>query len=491
MAPLDAPLRVFTLGIGNEVSSAMCEGIARAGNGVCLFAVNAESIAGKCARLVRAGRTPFVEKVTIDWGVPRDHLSYSASSVNFSNQTTTSQTIRLRPPHAIQQSPPKIHDIHAGTRSNIFVILTLKKLNVPKEVTLRGQLDGGGGSFELTVPIRGVQLADSEPGLPLVHTLAASRLIQDLEDNRTPLPLAVGAANEEDIRKAAIVRLGEKYQLASQYTSFVAIDSGGDHARGHRNSEGFRRRWSSSGPPNEENTNAGTGVPGLDDTSPSGLPGVLQNIFSSIIWNTTNTITNRGLPGAWPESPSPSSSASTADSDEGDEGYESAETFSTLSSLEGSAGWSEWSAPPSPRPRPRVSEDAEVQGRRSPQFEPLKLAPEAKRSQHGGSLPTSQPPPAPPPVKTEVVELVRLQLFDGSFQLDDIGSIVGPRAVKEADTLHVDRNVWATALAVAFMTKHMGKQKELLDDLLVKALEFLKVEPDFKKLVTQAIDLII
>lgn len=30
-----SPLRVFTLGIGDSVSSAMCEGIARAGRGAC------------------------------------------------------------------------------------------------------------------------------------------------------------------------------------------------------------------------------------------------------------------------------------------------------------------------------------------------------------------------------------------------------------------------------------------------------------------------
>jgi hypothetical protein len=74
--------------------------------------------------------------------------------------------------------------------------------------------------------------------------------------------------------------------------------------------------------------------------------------------------------------------------------------------------------------------------------------------------------------------------------LDDIGDIVGPRAIGEADTLQVDRKVWATALAVAFMKKHMGEQKELLDVLLSKALDFLENESEFDKLVARAVRLL-
>lgn len=65
---MSAPLRVFTLGIGETVSSAMCEGIARAGNGVCLLASSTETMVGKCARLLRAGRNGILEDVTLDWG---------------------------------------------------------------------------------------------------------------------------------------------------------------------------------------------------------------------------------------------------------------------------------------------------------------------------------------------------------------------------------------------------------------------------------------
>lgn len=67
-APDGAPLRVFTLEIGETVSSAMCEGIARAGNGLCLMAATSESIIAKAAKLVRASRACFLVNAYIDWG---------------------------------------------------------------------------------------------------------------------------------------------------------------------------------------------------------------------------------------------------------------------------------------------------------------------------------------------------------------------------------------------------------------------------------------
>jgi hypothetical protein len=51
-APESAPLRVSVLWIGDAVSTAMCEGIARVGHGVCILVGEQEtSFTGKIARL--------------------------------------------------------------------------------------------------------------------------------------------------------------------------------------------------------------------------------------------------------------------------------------------------------------------------------------------------------------------------------------------------------------------------------------------------------
>ncbi|KAJ7480150.1 hypothetical protein B0H11DRAFT_1271202 [Mycena galericulata] len=288
-------------------------------------------------------------------------------------------------------------------------------------VTLRGQLDGGGDSFELTVPIRGIQLSDSEPGLPLVHTLAAWRLIQDHQERTATLPPAAGVATEEQIRKASIIRLGERYQVASRHTSFIAVDYGHDARR-------RVRRARTPSPRRSTGTSPGS-------SSPSPLTGGLQGLIKSFFTASSTLSANGGgedFPGAWPNADTASSANLTSDRDDPDEGYGSAATFSTLSSLDGSSEseWSDWSdvGPPI------SEEDARMQRSPSPKLEPLRLAPQpireerTHRMQLAGS--GSKAPP-PPPVEPEVVRLASLQLFDGSFD-DSIRAIVGSQIFDEA-----------------------------------------------------------
>ncbi|KAJ7353160.1 hypothetical protein DFH08DRAFT_987256 [Mycena albidolilacea] len=70
-APESAPLRVSVLGIGDAVSTAMWEGIARVGHGVCILVGEQEmSFTGKIACLLKASRTPLISNISVDWGRP-------------------------------------------------------------------------------------------------------------------------------------------------------------------------------------------------------------------------------------------------------------------------------------------------------------------------------------------------------------------------------------------------------------------------------------
>jgi hypothetical protein len=70
-APESAPLRVSVLGIGDVVSTAMCEGIARVGHGVCILVGEQEtSFTGKIARLLKASKTPAISNISVGWGRP-------------------------------------------------------------------------------------------------------------------------------------------------------------------------------------------------------------------------------------------------------------------------------------------------------------------------------------------------------------------------------------------------------------------------------------
>lgn len=387
--------------------------------------------------------------------------------VNFTDRPSTSRITQIQSPPSIQQAPASINDIHAGSRISISVILSLRKTNVPKVVSLRGELDEG-ESFNMTVPIMAIQLRDAEPGLPWVHTLVAWRLIQEHKESKAPLPRAVTLASDDDIRKAVVVRLGEKYQLASQYTSFVAVDAGQDDARRLRDTPLHQR---SPSPPFVLDERTENGVPPTNDDLHSGLRSRIQNFLAGILgFGPNNQDLSQGVPGAWPGSSLPSHSGS--ENGDVNEDYESTRTFSTLSSLEGSDSWSDWSPPASPHLGPQIDSDDEPLRSPSPQFVPEKLAPEEERLLLPRK-PLPMLPPPPPPMMPEIVNLIRLQSFDGSFSLRELRNFVGSKAVDEANNLNVDDKVWATALSVAFIRKQMGSQRELLGDLIVKALEFL------------------
>jgi hypothetical protein len=67
-----------------------------------------------------------------------------------------------------------------------------------------------------------VKIFGKKNPIPL-HTLSARHLIDDLIEDRATLPETSSPANPADVLRAAVVHLGEKYQLASRYTSFVAV----------------------------------------------------------------------------------------------------------------------------------------------------------------------------------------------------------------------------------------------------------------------------
>ncbi|KAJ7814596.1 von Willebrand factor type A domain-containing protein, partial [Mycena olivaceomarginata] len=70
-APKGAYLRVSVLGIGNSASMAMCEGMARVGNGTCMMVGEEETtFTGKIARMLKAAKTPPISNISVDWGRP-------------------------------------------------------------------------------------------------------------------------------------------------------------------------------------------------------------------------------------------------------------------------------------------------------------------------------------------------------------------------------------------------------------------------------------
>ncbi|CAG8770693.1 16037_t:CDS:2, partial [Acaulospora colombiana] len=61
-------LRTFVLGVGNDVSTAMCEGIARAGKGTAVYVAEREKPDSKLMGLLRAARGGVIEDLAVEWG---------------------------------------------------------------------------------------------------------------------------------------------------------------------------------------------------------------------------------------------------------------------------------------------------------------------------------------------------------------------------------------------------------------------------------------
>ena len=62
----EAPIRVFTLGIGDAFSSSLIEGVARAGNGFSQAVGENEKLDGKVVRMLKAALSPHISDYTLE-----------------------------------------------------------------------------------------------------------------------------------------------------------------------------------------------------------------------------------------------------------------------------------------------------------------------------------------------------------------------------------------------------------------------------------------
>ncbi|KAK7680416.1 hypothetical protein QCA50_016657 [Cerrena zonata] len=461
-----APLHVFVLGIGNTASSAMCQGIADAGNGVYLMTTSAEEILGKTSSLVRAGRTSFIKDVTIDWKVP------SPSSIDGAVRFVQDDAF-------VHQAPLKIESIYPGHRFIVFAIIKHDGFIVPREVTVKGKK--GDQDVSIRVPVEYAKFSDELPDIPLIHTLAAQRLVRSILSGNIPMTPLID-------EKTAVVRLAEQYQLVTPYTSFIAVE--GEGGRSNETPAQVRARHNpttrtipvhhssdDSHPPPRELAGWGEyltewisfGTSYLETLGPS----LWDTVFRSW-WSTPS-----GNPVAVEDRQETDPVGNVSD------GYPS-DDYSTMSSLL-SYSESDWSDEPRRRPAPPLLDP----NPRSPSPQ-LVLVDDEVQQPSRARLAFPNITPSALPINENVFTLIRLQSFDGSFlPSDELSRIVGPTALSLPGGSQIDQKLWATAVAVAYFRKHLGNQQELLDGLVEKAVEFadesgLISTADFEALIERA-----
>ena len=261
--------RVFALGIGGDVSHTLVEGVARAGNGFAQFVTQNEDTGQKVIRMLKGALYAhtkdysievnyderdnaeisdeddfeIVEKVndclrivdepSLNKGVVDKVKSFFDSSADLEKPTGDSTDRYAHLPSIetpkLLQAPNSIPPLFPFNRTTLYLLLApdsaQKKVS---SVTLRATSPEG--PLELRIP---VHYSDGTT-TSTIHQLAARKAVQELEEGRGWIQAAKGTDGKvlkkkyesrfDELVERECVRLGETFQVAGKWTSFVAVE---------------------------------------------------------------------------------------------------------------------------------------------------------------------------------------------------------------------------------------------------------------------------
>jgi len=261
-------IRIFPLGIGSGVSHALINGLARAGNGFAQAVQPGERLDAHVVRMLRASLSPhitdyslevkysednddfeLIESVTdglkvllSDVGEPAKQESKEKANISLFDADVemedtvpeVEQPVVLPsvPVPKLLQAPHKIPSLFPGAGSVVYLLMSPETIQQnPTSVILRATSIHG--PLELSIPIEILTIPAKT-----IHQLAAKKAVQDLEEGRGWIYDAkdqngVLVKNRypsqfDDLVKREAVRLGEQFQIANKWCSFVAVKDNGE-----------------------------------------------------------------------------------------------------------------------------------------------------------------------------------------------------------------------------------------------------------------------
>ncbi|KAK4085602.1 uncharacterized protein Triagg1_592 [Trichoderma aggressivum f. europaeum] len=228
-------LRVFVMGLGDQVSRGMCEALARAGAGATAYISEGQldnqydNQDLKAETLINAINYAPIRVISVDWGVKPNKPAVVRADDGNNLQVLSSRPQpnreqlgaadkgdNLPPPLAIQQAPLP-GTMFWAFRSSWYAIIngTIRDRKVKISYQIRGS-ESSTEVFQMSY--------ENEISGHLIHSLAAKALIQTLEDKAHSIKDA--KSDESYYNKCEIVRLGKMYSLSSTQTSFIATSNG-------------------------------------------------------------------------------------------------------------------------------------------------------------------------------------------------------------------------------------------------------------------------
>ncbi|RYO84285.1 hypothetical protein DL764_009355 [Monosporascus ibericus] len=216
-------VRFFCLGIGAAVSHALVEGIAKLGGGYAEV-IPLASQGGWESRVVavlKAALTDHTGIIDIEMDGQAEVDGPTTGIVRPSEDDSTNY---LNPAKKLMQSPVQAFTLSPFLRNRVFMLF--ESLDPPFPIE-RIQLQAkrpGSEQVSIWIPIKTLNL----PGTT-VHKLAARALLGDLERGQSHIHLGPNAPPPNSSQERAMVkkegeRLGCKWSLVSQWTSFVGVE---------------------------------------------------------------------------------------------------------------------------------------------------------------------------------------------------------------------------------------------------------------------------
>ncbi|KAL3678821.1 hypothetical protein R1sor_021777 [Riccia sorocarpa] len=260
-------VRLFSLGIGDGVSHALVEGLARAGRGYAQIVGNQDKLDVKVVQMLKAALGTHVNGYNLvfpddlvpvtgesselndDGGVefvePEERLKVEKipsgldekekekkiitlydpaadTSLKISPEERFSHLPSFQPPCKIQ-TPYQTPALYMFSRANVYTLLSGSGSS-PRSVILRGTTVSG-LDLELVIQVKNVGDGTT------VHQLAARKLMKELEEGGSYLHSGKFGANPKEESKfmdwieREAVRVGTTYGVAGKWTSFVAVDN--------------------------------------------------------------------------------------------------------------------------------------------------------------------------------------------------------------------------------------------------------------------------
>ncbi|CAG8925611.1 unnamed protein product [Penicillium salamii] len=264
-------VRFFTLGIGDNVSHSLIEGIARAGNGFCQTVLEHEGLDRKVIRMLKGALTPHISdyKLEIKYdGEPDGGFEHvSAENEDLTSETehaddgdsimeeptcTSQQPISLfdenfedlemdvdankkatsadlptlNPPQTIQ-APYKIPTLYPFIRTNVYLLMGPQTSGkTPTSVILSATSPQG--PLTLRVPVCDIGLGKT------IHQLASRKVMMELEqetgwlsdarDNQGNAFKNLRMGTQQRLAERECQSLGIKFGITGKYSSFVAVE---------------------------------------------------------------------------------------------------------------------------------------------------------------------------------------------------------------------------------------------------------------------------